>query len=98
MPSAGTLKNLRALGTVSSPAASVTQLQLQVWVNGTISTGLLCNVTLTADATGNGGPTPCSDSVDSVSVNAGDTVSMYVTGQTTATGVSPGLNASLEKQ
>jgi hypothetical protein len=56
-------------------------LTFQLWVNAT-STGLLCNVTLTTQATGYTGLIPCSDLVDSVSVNAGDTVSVGISGQT----------------
>jgi len=73
VPSPGTLRNLNLAvypGTVTSPSS----IQAQVWVNA-VPTSLTCTGNLSVPS---GGSAPsmasCSDTVDAVSVNAGDVV------------------------
>jgi hypothetical protein len=94
MPSAGVLKNLTLVGYESQPSwpASV---QIQVWVNY-VATNLACTVNFTTAAQ----KTSCSDLVDTVSVNAQDTVSVAMTGLANPgySGSAVSMIVSLEKQ
>jgi len=96
MPSPGTLRNLYMttplayLGKEGTPAS----IQVQVWVNS-VATNLTCTVG-SADAIYPGIPLSCQDTADAVSVNAGDMVSVTMTG--TAVGVYTVMLVSFEKQ
>jgi len=97
MPSAGVLQNLTLVGYGNSNVPWQGSIQVQVWVNF-VATNLVC----TAEVTTVGGKTSCSDLVDTVSVNAQDTVSVAMTG-TAAPGSPSGvymssMSVSLEKQ
>src|ERR1700689_492485 len=74
MPSAGVLKNLTLVGYESLTSWPIS-VQIQVWVNS-LATNLTCTVSFTTVAQ----KTSCSDLVDTVSVNAQDTVSVSMTG------------------
>jgi Collagen triple helix repeat (20 copies) len=98
MPSAGGLKNLTAVGYYrddNQPFCPVS-VQVQVWVNS-IATGLACAI----DFIAYNQKSSCSDSVDTIIVNAQDTVSVAMTG-TNPTCSYPGrlssMVVSLEKQ
>jgi metal-sulfur cluster biosynthetic enzyme len=98
MPSAGVLKNLTAVRyyeRLNYPFCPVS-VQVQVWVNS-IATNLAC----TFDFAASDQKTSCSDSVDTISVNAQDTVTVAMTG-TNATCPNPNpltsMVVSLEKQ
>lgn len=95
MPSAGVVKNLTLVGYESQASWPVSVL-VQVWVNS-----LPTNITCTAYFTTIAQKTSCSDLVDTINVNALDTVSVSMTG----VAATPGYNyaavsmaVSLEKQ
>jgi len=97
MPSAGVLQNLTLVGLGNANVPWQGSIQVQVWVNF-IATSLVC----TAEVTIASGKTSCSDFVDTVNVNAQDTVSVAMTG-TAAPGSPSGvymssMSVSLEKQ
>jgi len=80
MPSAGKLKNLRLIAiyndTGSSPGTVSWPVTIQVFVNKT-ATALACSVTLTGSAGGSSGQAvtfTCADSVDVLTIAAGDEV------------------------
>jgi hypothetical protein len=95
MPSAGVLKNLTLVGyeQTSWPIS----VQIQVLVNA-IATNMVCTLNFTTAAQ----KTSCSDSVDTVSVNPQDTVSVAMTGFVgtgfTTVPVVNSMIVSLEKQ
>jgi hypothetical protein len=96
MPSGGILKNLAVLASLGKVSAwpfvpPPLQMQVQVAVNFA-TTNLTCTVTITAYP----GAFRCSDVVDTVSVNAGDLVSL-VTTTPVANGAIPFMNISFEK-
>jgi hypothetical protein len=94
MPSAGILKNLTLVGYESQTPSSAS-VMIQVWVNS-VTTNLTCTVNFTTVAQ----KTSCSDLVDTVSVNAQDTVSVAMTGLAPPgyTGSAVSLVVSFEKQ
>jgi hypothetical protein len=95
MPSAGVLKNLTLVGYEGAISWPVS-VQVQVWVNS-IATNLTCTASFTTVSQ----KTACSDLVDTVSVNAQDTVSVAMTGLAAAPDPGVQMNSmivSLEKQ
>jgi hypothetical protein len=95
MPSAGVLKNLTLIG-YESQASWLVSVQIQVWVNS-IATNLACTVNFTTVSQ----KTACADLVDTVNVNAQDTVSVAMTGSATTPGYSGAavsMIVSFEKQ
>jgi hypothetical protein len=96
MPSAGMLKNLTLIlyDEDGSPPSNPISVQVQVWVNS-IQTSLSCSVSVTS----NQQKITCSDNVDTVSVNAGDAVSVSMSTPNLTDGDNEWImNVSLEKQ
>lgn len=92
LPTAGTLGNLTVGVYELTPTPSF-QIDTQVAVNF-IGTNLACKITLT-----NVGQFTCRDSLDTVTVNAGDLVSLIISSPSPlATTATPIVSVSFEKQ
>ena len=100
-PSAGSLQNLTvSVVTGSAVTSSSFSLVFTVYVNGTAS-GLTCTTSVSY-ANNISSPVKCSDNSDTVSINAGDVVSLVVSAPSATPTISPGaawviINAALEK-
>jgi hypothetical protein len=92
IPSPGTLANLNLVFYITTNAAA--SIQAQVWVNS-VSTNLTCTANFSTS-----GLQLCSDALDTVSVNAGDVVSVAMTGHVAPGGAAStaSMLVSLEKQ
>jgi hypothetical protein len=93
MPSAGTLRNLTlvAYEPTSPPAPPSYQVAIQVWVNSA-PTALSCMITVAVINQA----IKCTDNIHSVSVKAGDTITIMMTA-TPNNGTAVTMNVALEK-